>query len=104
MWCTCLLWVVTAREAGINVFCFEMLMKFRVILTAAAVAKRIGLAVGESGCVCSSALKFSVIFAIKLLWLGVCHLPVDCAVDFLKHCSVLLWSHLLGQNQSEIFL
>lgn len=45
-------------------------MKFIVILTVATVAKKVGVAVGESGCVCSSTLKFCVIFDIKLLWLG----------------------------------
>lgn len=48
-----------------------MLMRFIMILTVATAAKKAGLAVGESGCVCSSALKFFVIFGIKLLWLGV---------------------------------
>lgn len=38
-----------------------------MILTVATAAKKTGLAVGESGCVCSSALKFCVIFDIELL-------------------------------------
>lgn len=48
-----------------------MLMQFTVTLTVAAVAKKIGLTVGESGCVCSSTLRFCVIFDIKLLCRGV---------------------------------
>lgn len=50
-------WVVTAKGARINIFCFEMLMKFTVALTVAVIAKKVVLAVGESRCVCSSALQ-----------------------------------------------
>lgn len=65
-----------------------MLVKSTVTLTAAAVAKKILLAIPERRCACLSAIKVYYLLYENCSG-SLLHLPVDCTVDFQNH--VVWW-------------